>query len=51
MKKFSLLFMGLMLFMSVVHAQDVKPNFEVLEFDLIARTKRSSMCSSPYFCS
>ena len=39
MKKFSLLFMGLMLFMSVVHAQDVKPNFEVLEFDLIARTK------------
>jgi hypothetical protein len=39
MKKFSFLFFSLLVFVSVVYAQDVKPNFEILEFDLIARTK------------
>lgn len=29
----------MLLFVSVVQAQDVKPTFEVLEFDLLARTK------------
>lgn len=40
MKRMYLLSIWMMLlFVSVVQAQDVKPTFEVLEFDLLARTK------------
>ena len=39
MKKFSLLFLCTILFASTMQSQDVTPKFEVLEFDLLARTK------------
>ena len=39
MKKRNLLCLFVLLFASLLHAQDVKPTFEVLEFDLVARTK------------
>ena len=39
MKKFSLLFLCTILFASTMQSQDVTPKFEVLEFDLLARTQ------------
>ena len=39
MKKRNLLCLFVLLFAFLLHAQDVKPTFEVLEFDLVARTK------------
>lgn len=39
MKKRNLLCLFMFLFAAMLQAQDVKPTFEVLEFDLVARTK------------
>ena len=39
MKKNHLLFFLMLMFTVITQAQDVKPQFEVLEFDLLARTK------------